>query len=190
MGSKPYLFQFVKQRKRDLPKVSYIEHVLPSSSSLNQKEILIYLDGGKIWKKQAKQFLRSSPSNSYGLPWTWHLVFACISIHWNSALSQSFEFPIFLWVTWRKSQHPLHYQVLVHAMFLLLCLSVQGKYPPRESAITNILSQYPCLSMFIWSTNYISVSVSCHWWGIHQGPPSTSLFLSTSTHYPGTRPRN
>jgi hypothetical protein len=27
---------------------SHIEHVLPSSSSLNQKEVLIYLDGGKI----------------------------------------------------------------------------------------------------------------------------------------------
>jgi hypothetical protein len=27
-------------------------------------------------------------------------------------------------------------------------------------------------------------------WGIHQGPPSTSLFLSTSTHHPGIRLRN
>ena len=34
--------KFVKKRKRDLPKVSYIEHVLSSSSSLNQKEVLIY----------------------------------------------------------------------------------------------------------------------------------------------------
>jgi hypothetical protein len=48
MGPNPYFFQFVKQRKRDLPKVSYIENVLPSSSSLNKKEVFAYLDGGKI----------------------------------------------------------------------------------------------------------------------------------------------
>ena len=118
------------------------------------------------------------------------LSFTRIITHWTSALSQSFEFLSLLWVTWRKSQHPLHHQVLVHVMFLLSCLSVQGKYPPRESAITNILSQNPFQSMFIWSTNYISMSVLCRWWGIHQRPPSTRLFLSTLTHYPGTRLRN
>jgi hypothetical protein len=37
---------------------------------------------------------------------------------------------------------------------------------------------------------YISMLVSCHLWGIHQGPPSMSLFLLTSTHYPRTRLRN
>ena len=97
---------------------------------------------------------------------------------------------LLLWVTWRNSQYPLHHHVLVHVMFLLLCLSVQGKYLPRESAITNILFQYLCQSMFIWPTSYISVFVSCGWWGIHQSPPVTILFLSTSTHYPGTRLRN
>jgi hypothetical protein len=35
MGPNPYFFQFVKKRKRDLPKVSHIKHLLPSSSSLN-----------------------------------------------------------------------------------------------------------------------------------------------------------
>jgi hypothetical protein len=38
--------------------VSYIEHVLPSSSSLNEKEVLIYLDGGKI-EGSGSSFLRS-----------------------------------------------------------------------------------------------------------------------------------
>jgi hypothetical protein len=32
----------------NLPKVSYIEKVLPSLSSLNEKEVLIYLGGGGI----------------------------------------------------------------------------------------------------------------------------------------------
>ena len=29
--------------------------------------------------------------------------------------------------------------------------------------------------------------ISCHWWGIHQGPPVTSFVPSTSTHYPESR---
>ena len=105
-------------------------------------------------------------------------------------MNQSSEFFLFLWVTRWKSQYPLHHRVLVHVMFLMLCLSVQGKYPPRESTIPNILPQNLCQSMSIWSTNYISMSVLCRWWGIHQGPPSMSLSPSTPTHYPGIRLRN
>ena len=145
---------------------------------------------GGNWKKQVEQFFENTTSSSYGRPWTWHFVFERILIHRTYTLSQSSEFILLLWVTWWKSQHPLHHQFSVHVTFLLLCLSVQGKYLPRESAITNIMFQYTCHPMFIWSTKYISVTISCHWWGIHQGPPSTSLFLLTSTHYPGTRIRN
>ena len=118
------------------------------------------------------------------------LSFARIIIHWTSALSQSFEFMLLLWVTQRKSPYLLHHHVLVHVMSLMLCLSVQGKFLPRDSTITNILFQYLCHSMFIWSTNYISISVLCRWWGIHQGPPLMGLFMSTSTHYPEARLRN
>jgi len=114
--------------------------------------------------------------------------FSYITIWWNSAPSQSFEFLSLLWVTQRKSQYPLHSFGPCHIS--LSCLSVQGKYPPRESTIPNILPQNLCQSMSIWSANYISMSVSCRWWGIHQGPPSKSLFLLTSTHYPGIRLRN
>jgi hypothetical protein len=32
----------------NLPKVSYLNHVLPSSSLLNEKEVLIYQGGGGI----------------------------------------------------------------------------------------------------------------------------------------------
>ena len=32
--------------------------------------------------------------------------------------------------------------------------------------------------------------ISCHWWGIHQGPPVMSLVPSTSAHYPASRLRN
>jgi hypothetical protein len=64
MGLNPYFFQFVKQRKRNLPKVSYMEHWLSSSISLNQKEVLIYLDGGKIERRKASSLLRTSSNTS------------------------------------------------------------------------------------------------------------------------------
>ena len=32
--------------------------------------------------------------------------------------------------------------------------------------------------------------ISCHWWGIHQGPPVTSFVPLTSAHYPESRLRN
>ena len=56
-------------------------------------------------------------------------------------------------------------------------------------------SQIYCLKTYVCPCSfdppiYISMSVSCRRWGIHQGPPSTSLFLSTSTHYPGIMLRN
>ena len=36
----------------------------------------------------------------------------------------------------------------------------------------------------------IVIPVSCHLWGIHQGPPVMSFVSSTSTHYPESRLRN
>ena len=84
------------------------------------------------------------------------LSFSHVIICWTSALSQYLSFLSLLWVTWHKSQYPLHSFGPCHV--LLLCLSVQGKYPPRESAIPNILPQNLCQSMSIWSTNYISMS--------------------------------
>jgi hypothetical protein len=44
----PYFFRFVKHWKNNLSKVSYTEHLLSSSSSINKKEVLIYLDGEKL----------------------------------------------------------------------------------------------------------------------------------------------
>jgi hypothetical protein len=56
MGPNPYFFQFVKQRKRNLLKMSYIDHVLPSLILLNQKEVLIYLDWEKIERSKPSSF--------------------------------------------------------------------------------------------------------------------------------------
>jgi hypothetical protein len=67
MGPNPS-FRFVKNMMRDSPKVSYTEHLLSSSISLKNKEVLIYLDGGGDFWKWAK-FLKhygscfSSPLN-------------------------------------------------------------------------------------------------------------------------------
>ena len=45
------------------------------------------------------------------------------------------------------------------------------------------------MAIFGASTSFL-FQVSCRWWGKHHGPPSMSLFLSTSTPHPGIRLRN
>jgi hypothetical protein len=57
MGSNPHFFRFVNRVKRNLLKVSYTEHSLPSSS-LRNKEVLIHLDGGEFgkWVKFLKHY--------------------------------------------------------------------------------------------------------------------------------------
>ena len=68
--------------------------------------------------------------------------------------------------------------------------------PSIESTICSyqFLPCRPSLCQFqiifiLWSTLNMLL-ISCHWWGIHQGPPLMSLFPSTPTHYLGIRLRN
>ena len=57
----------------------------------------------------------------------------------------------------------------------------------QESCLSYCVS--PVTTLFC-STISQFVIVSCRWWGIHHGPPSTGLFLSTPTHHPGRIFRN
>jgi len=71
------------------------------------------------------------------------------------------------------------------------CLNVQGKFPPQIQPSKKLPIPIPVSVCFI----YCILSPSCDkfhvdWWGIHQFPPSTSLYLSTSTNYTGNRLRN
>jgi len=62
---------------------------------------------------------------------------------------------------------------------------VQGKFHLKPSiwSITSFhLFCQPILILFT-ILHHFPMSVSWRWWGIHQGPPSISLFMSTSTHH-------
>ena len=51
----------------------------------------------------------------------------------------------------------------------------------------------PCVQSNLKNTMFHSQNmllISCHWWGIHQGPPVMSFVPSISTHYPESRLRN
>jgi hypothetical protein len=91
-------------------------------------------------------------------------------------------------------QHSLHY-VLIHSMYmipsLMSFLIIQGMYPPQVSTIYKNTIFHTCVSLCSSSIFYhFPMSFFCRLWGIHQGPPSMSLFLSTSTHHMRIRLRN
>jgi hypothetical protein len=48
MGPNPSFFRFIKHVMRDSSKMSYTEHMLSSSSSLKNKEVLTNHGGGEI----------------------------------------------------------------------------------------------------------------------------------------------
>ena len=118
MGSNPYFFQFVKQRKRNLSKVSYIEHVLSSSSSLNQKEVLVYLDGGKNWKEQAKKSLENIIHHFLESPLNMTL---CHFAHHNP-LNLCTE-PI-LWVPFTPLGHPTQVTASIAQFWSMSCFAI------------------------------------------------------------------
>jgi len=78
---------------------------------------------------------------------------------------------------------PCHVSVICALMFKgSICLEIQTS---QISIFNTRVSAYS-----LYSPYYISMSVLCRWWRIHQGPPSTSIFLSTSAHHSRLRLRN
>jgi hypothetical protein len=69
---------------------------------------------------------------------------------------------------------------------------VQGKFHFKPSICSISSFHFLCQSIVIRFTilHHFPMSILCRWWGIHQGPPLTSLFLSTSTHHSRIRLRN
>jgi hypothetical protein len=132
--------------------------VLPSSSSLNEKEVLIYLDGGGI-EGSGSSFLRYfKAALMVALE---HNTCFHLTIHLDnpltSALNQSYEsfysfgpskeFPntrcIMFWST-----------LSLCCQVLCLCLSVQGKSSPQKSAIYNVTSSHTRVSPFSSTISY------------------------------------
>ena len=68
------------------------------------------------------------------------------------------------------------------------------KRSPYETYIESAICNYPfslcrpslCPSPTLFHFQNLLL-ISCHWWGIHQGPPVTSFVPLNSTHYPETR---
>ena len=81
----------------------------------------------------------------------------------------------------------------------LSCRSyVQEKSKQALYQVVHLLLSIPTMSTFpmsvliifiLWYTLNLLL-ISCHWWGIHQGPPVTSLFPLTPTYYSGIKLRN
>ena len=128
--------------------------------------------------------------HSYGCRWTRHFVFAYILIRWTPALNQSSEF-LYSFGSPDKSHNICCIIMFWSMSCFCCCASVFKGSICLESQSSQIFCFNTRVSPCLFDPSiYIFVLVSCHWWGIHQGPPSTSMFVSTSTHYPGTRLRN
>ena len=142
---------------------------------------------GEKLKEASQAVFENITSNSYSHPWTWHFVFAHILIRWTSALNQSSEF-LYSFGSPDES-HSIHYIINFCSMSCFYCCASVFK---GSICLESHPSQISCFNTRVSPCSfdppiYIFVSVSCRWWGIHQGPPSMSLFMLTSTHYPGTQ---
>ena len=62
--------------------------------------------------------------------------------------------------------------------------------PENNSSVTLPIHKVSHVWVSFITSNQVLFLVLCHWCGNHRVPPVTSLFLLTSAHYPGIRPRN
>jgi hypothetical protein len=183
LGSNPYFFRFVKHMKRNLLKVSYTKHFLSSSRSLKNKEILIYMDGGEIWKVGQdfetlwKLFLVTLEHGTC-LHSTYNWVILLSLSHTNYMCRHTFSSSL------RVLLFPSHYILGTRrvnaAKSVFMPHHVQGKFHFKPSICSISSFHFLCQSILIQFTilHHFPVSVSCCWRGIHQGPSWMTLFLS------------
>ena len=108
-----------------------------------------------------------------------------------------------LWVTWllwvnskNSLSYSLHYiwflshLVNVAKSFVMPQIVQRLSLLKNNSSITLPIHKVSHVWVSFITSNQFLVHFSCHSCGNHHGPPVTSLFLSTSAHYPGIRPRN
>ena len=143
---------------------------------------------GEILGKEMCLCICVSGSNSRS--WTWSPLYHYIRVGKSICLSSGL-----------LQNHILGHPWVTTAKTIVMSFICSREVQPKLSlllslpyTIINFLPCRPSLCQFqiifiLWSTLTLLL-ILCHWWGIHQGPPVTSLFLSTSTHHPGTRLRN
>ena len=80
------------------------------------------------------------------------------------------------------------------AKYSVMPPNVQREFMLRVYLYSQNILCVSTFDSFLWlhhTKNSITLfQVSCHQCGIHHGPPSTRLFLSTSAHHPGISLRN
>ena len=189
MGSNHSFFGFVKNTPRDSSEGwAYINKHMWSSSSLRKnKEVLASNGGGKFGKGIYFVFmLIGSKCRS----WTWHPLIHHLKPVWEIHLSLiRFNYKVFPCVVFESmlpnhwSCHPYVQELSIWNLYWVGHLQL---YLHSVSAFPVSIVQLPH-TLFHFQTLLL---ISCHWWGIHQGPPVTSLVPSTSAHYPGLRLRN
>ena len=122
--------------------------------------------------------------------WTWHPLIHHLKPVWEIHLSLiRFDYKVFPCVVFESmlpnhwSCHPYVQELSIWNLYwvghLQLSLHSVSAFPVSIVQLPHTLFHFQTLLL-----------ISCHWWGIHQGPPVTSLVPSTSAHYPGLRLRN
>ena len=189
MGPNHSFLGFVKHTLRDSSEGwDYInKHMLSSSSLRKNKEVLARNGGGKIWERDMFVFvLIGSKCRS----WTWHPLFIIwirfgksICLSFMIWLQDSFHVVIFESMLAKIIGRVVHmFKRSVHLKALYWVGHLQLSFPFVGLPCVQIPNSHATVSTF-----KLCYFISCHWWGIHQGPPVTSLFLSTSAHYPGIK---
>jgi hypothetical protein len=152
MGLNPSFFRFVKHVMRDSSKMSYIEHMLSSSSSLKNKEVLVVHGGGKFegsgsvfWKALWQLFVVTLE----------HGTCFVLSYSWVIFLSLSHTNPM---SHYTPSTHPKSAPVIVALCFGLYliesmlpshlsCLTMfKGSFIPNQP-LCSITNLHPCVSL-------------------------------------------
>ena len=128
---------------------------------------------------------------------------ACLHLQfWTFGYSACLQSNPLSWVTWllwvnlnNYSLYTFHYTYFLSRQVNSTKSLVMPQIIQRMSCLkSNSLVTLPSYKIsHVWFSimiisslqNQVLFHVSCRWWGKHHGPPSTSLFLSTSTHHLG-----
>ena len=188
MGPNHSFLGFVKNTPRDLSEGwAYINKHMWSSSSLRKnKEVLARNGGGNFGKGIC---FRIHINGSKCCSWTWHPLFV-IWIQVGKSICLSFDLLqghslCRIWVNVAKS--------LVVSFICSREVHLKPLLSRPSTIVHSLRVGLPCVQFNLHHTLFHLQNlllISCHWWGIHQGPPVMIFVSSTSAYYPESRLRN
>jgi hypothetical protein len=126
-GPNPSFFRFIKHMSRDSSKMSYTEHMLSSSSSLKNKEVLTNHGGGEI-ERSGSSFLESIMAAI--VVTLEHGTCLCLILQLGNILvSESYQFHVSLYFFVPVEECSYYH----HIMFLVL---IESMLPSHLSCLT------------------------------------------------------